>query len=68
MWKWRKPNSKTSHVSPSPGGYAGRSPKGIAGRLGSGPALGPRSLDMTPPAPTAGGFSFALLQIRTILI
>ncbi|MGY4827065.1 carbon-phosphorus lyase complex subunit PhnI [Sphaerotilaceae bacterium SBD11-9] len=27
---------------PSADGYAGRSPEGIAGRLGSGPALGPR--------------------------
>jgi alpha-D-ribose 1-methylphosphonate 5-triphosphate synthase subunit PhnI len=28
-------------VSPSVGGYAGRSPEGMASRLGSGPALGP---------------------------
>jgi alpha-D-ribose 1-methylphosphonate 5-triphosphate synthase subunit PhnI len=28
-------------VSPSAGGYAGRSPEGMASRLGSGPALGP---------------------------
>jgi hypothetical protein len=26
---------------PSSGGYTGRSPRGMAGRLGSGPALGP---------------------------
>ena len=29
------------HVSPSSDGYIGRSPVGMAGRLGSGPALGP---------------------------